>query len=659
LGATLLVPPGYGDDNTPNGGIFLDLDQWLYGTVLPYLDPSMANNHSDRNALVFDKVPGNATNLESRKTYILYNITIVSNDHDTREMKSSMIEEWNTERYRTAYQEFFERQGPPNAYRYSMKEENIDLDHDHQGRMIIVRQPRGSGNEHHHHTEVINENESSMLLLGHVVENRRLTAPNWVQNTRHIRLDVSIGSSDLSYSHAEADATSRRSNRNSSNDVVRDSVDWSLDKLPYQAGDVAVILPSNTEQEVNAFLSVLPKKLQHLADCELRIQFNSNDQDASFIFSGIGYRYWPTKCTLRGLLTYCADIHALPEREDLRALAQYCSHHLNGRQQHDKLISLSETKESALYVDYILREKRSWVDVLYDFDSLRDDGSNLTIESLLGLLLPIRPRSFSIASSPTKDWIERNMSSTRKQFTVELCVGVVEGTTKRGRKFHGLCSNYLCNLSPKKSEAESTYVRLWIQPGSFHGLPLNVEIASTANMKMNMNRSRLSTPVLCIGAGTGVAPLRAIIQEREANVRLHTTKDPVIDCEGDNRPCHNILLFGCRKKDADFYYAEEWMTLQSLGHLHILAAYSQDQQNKIYVQQVLESEKFGHEAIVRHIVDNSGAIYIAGGPKMARAVNDVIVEALCRCAVCSNEKEARKLLSKNQNLGLYSVEAWS
>ena len=576
--------------------------------------------------------------------------------------ESVMIEEWDKKQYRAAYKEFFERQGPTNAYRYSMQsnKQTINFDIGLHDRMDIVRHRRCRSNgNHQRHEEDPDENESSMLF-GNVVENRRLTATNWAQNTRHIRLDVSMSNRGIACnSEAEADVTTR-SNNSDPNKVVHDNLNWNLDRLPYHAGDVAAVMPSNTVQEVNSFLSVLPKRLQLLADNELLIQFNSNNNDTSLVFSGIGYQYWPSRCTFRGLLTYCADIHALPEREDLRALAQYCSHQWNGRQQQDKLVSLSETKDSALYVDYILREKRSWVDVLYDFDSLRDDASNLTIESILGLLLPIRPRFFSIASSPTMDWMDRNgKSSTKESFTVELCVGAVEGTTRHGRKFHGLCSDYLCNLTPT-NETVSTSVRLWIQPGSFHGLPLQVQSASTTNIDEDKDQSLQSyTPVLCIGAGTGVAPLRAMIQEREAIWQIKNSKEASNAHERDRRHCHSILLFGCRKKDADFYYADEWMTLQSSGALQILTAFSQDQRNKVYVQQVLESDEFGHEKIVQHLIDKKGAIYIAGGPKMARAVNDVIVEALCHFASCRDEKGARKILSKIQSLGLYSVEAWS
>lgn len=62
--------------------------------------------------------------------------------------------------------------------------------------------------------------------------------------------------------------------------------------------------------------------------------------------------------------------------------------------QREKLQSLAEVSEAALYADYILREKRSWADVIYDFESLSVESSKLSVEALLTLLPPIRHRDF-------------------------------------------------------------------------------------------------------------------------------------------------------------------------------------------------------------------------------------------------------------------------
>jgi sulfite reductase alpha subunit-like flavoprotein len=365
------------------------------------------------------------------------------------------------------------------------------------------------------------------------------------------------------------------------------------------------------------------------------------------LLSSMCFAHWPRRCTLWGWLKLCADIQALPEREDLRALAPYCDaeNHPRGRDQREKLLALAEPSEAALYADYVLREKRTWVDVLHDFDSIRNPGSPLTLEALASLLAPIRPREFSIASSPTLE-LDRAKTTPGSLFGLELCVAVVEGRTPLGRRYHGLCSTYLSQLD------FSDLVHLWIRPGSFHGLPTEVDSST----------GRHRTPVLCVGAGTGIAPLRGLLLEREAVRDLALldwdTKTLHLQDELDAIDRDNLLVFGCRKQSSDYYYRQEWDHLSGSGRLGVLTAFSQEQWHKIYVQQVLRRANHDSRLLVRHAVERDGAIYIAGGPKMARAVKDEIIEELAR-ELGGDQKQAKQLITRLQRLGLYSIEAWS
>ncbi|KAL3931547.1 MAG: hypothetical protein SGARI_004178 [Bacillariaceae sp.] len=414
--------------------------------------------------------------------------------------------------------------------------------------------------------------------------------------------------------------------------------------LPYKAGDVASILPFNSELEVNRFIAVLPEAVAAVVDAVMHIEFDERLMDNR-------YTRWPQCCTLRGWLTYCADIHSLPEREDMRALSQYCSSlHEEGRDHAEKLKSLSETSEAALYADYILREKRSWADVFYDFESLQSSGSKLTIEALLTLLPPMRPRDFSIASSPLHDNLQKQqnggmtsggLQGDGKGFSIELCVAVVEGTTRLGRPYHGLCSKFLSSLEP--SNEDPRLVQVWIRPGTFGKLPLAMSSPQS-----------FQTPILCVGAGTGIAPMRSLILERCAALSQERSESDENQESPD--PNQNILLFGCRRKSADYYYEGEWDALAKDNKLRLLTAFSRDQVRKIYVQKVLREAEEG-SLIANHILEKGGAVYIAGGPKMARAVKDELVEVLSE--QLGGEKEANRLLNKLQRLGRFSIEAWS
>jgi sulfite reductase alpha subunit-like flavoprotein len=119
---------------------------------------------------------------------------------------------------------------------------------------------------------------------------------------------------------------------------------------------------------------------------------------------------------------------------------------------------------------------------------------------------------------------------------------------------------------------------------------------------------------------------------------------------------NNILVFGCRKAGADYYYKEEWESMSERKLMRLLTAFSRDQFQKIYVQKVLREADVG-TLITKHLLERSGALYIAGGPKMARAVKEEVVETLSK--ELGGEKHAKAFLTKLQRLGILSLEAWS
>jgi len=530
LGAELLGEAGYGDDGTPNGGVFADLDLWIHSVLFKHTKPCV--------------VPIN------RPPSLLSPFTMTRSNFE-----------------RKAQLDNFHRSiSPLSAYSYaigSKREESMGL--------------------------------PSLPMDASVVSNDRLTSLDWEQDTRHVKLSFP----SLSYYLKTTNDTR------------------SIDELPYQAGDIVSILPVNSRSEVDRFLSLLPQQVSQEVDQQLSITYNEAAGEPTI---GVAYQHWPSQCTFREWLTHSADIHSLPEREDLRALSYFCSpSHALGVVQAKKLRSLSETSESALYTEYVLREKRSWVDVLYDFDSLRAKGSLLSMEHLLCLLPHIRYRDFSIASSPTEMLIEGAVA-------VDLCVAIVKGTTPLGRGYTGLCSQFL------KTIGKGDVIKAWIRPGSFQKLPFAKD--------QNCDR-----PVLCIGSGTGVAPLRSLLRER-----IHLLSSPEV--EKDTRE-DNVLVFGCRKEAADFYYKKEWSTIPVVLH----TAFSRDQWHKIYVQQVLKKLEAEETFVSKHILDRGGAVYVAGNPKMAKDVREILQQSIA-AYMEGGEPQAIKFLNNLQRKGLFSVEAW-
>ena len=554
LGASPVCEPGYGDENTPSGGIFADLDVWVQDQLIPaFGTKGLLRSHP------VDSFTSHSS---------LYALTFVSEEEISQKLETESTE-WQDSSFRESYSSFFETCAPLSRYSYSGTTASKSI-------------------------------SESSFLTGNVIENERITASEWTQDTRHIVISV-----------------------NSFGRPVGNG-------LPYHAGDIASIMPFNDDDDVERLLSVLPVSIKEAARRTLRIRIEKSPT----VSVGRNFNGWPQLCTLWGLLKYCADIKALPEQEDLRALAQFCSlDHPHGMDQRDKLVSLSDSTSAALYTDYILREKRSWADVIYDFDSVRHESSQLGVKELLSLLSPMRPRDFSIASSPTELRVCKKLAS--ESFLVDLCVAVVEGKTRLGRQYHGLCSSYLAG------SRVSTNILLWIRPGTFSGLPVSPH-------------ELFSTPVLYIGAGTGVAPLRGLIRERIFRRSMYKEKVEGSKRHGDL----DCLVFGCRKREMDLYYRDEWEVLAEDGEVKTIFAFSQDQRFKFYVQQALRQREDESPFLYNHIIEKRGAVYVAGGSKMARAVKDEIVELLSKSSNL-DEKRVRAIISRYQREGLFSIEAWS
>ncbi|XP_014385171.1 PREDICTED: NADPH-dependent diflavin oxidoreductase 1, partial [Myotis brandtii] len=122
---------------------------------------------------------------------------------------------------------------------------------------------------------------------------------------------------------------------------------------------------------------------------------------------------------------------------------------------------------------------------------------------------------------------------------LQVLVAVVQYQTRLKEPRRGLCSSWLASLDPGQGPVR---VPLWVRPGglSFPQVP--------------------DTPVIMVGPGTGVAPFRAAIQERVA--------------QGQTR---NLLFFGCRWRDQDFYWEAEWTELEKRGCLTLVTAFSREQ----------------------------------------------------------------------------------
>jgi sulfite reductase (NADPH) flavoprotein alpha-component len=152
----------------------------------------------------------------------------------------------------------------------------------------------------------------------------------------------------------------------------------------------------------------------------------------------------------------------------------------------------------------------------------------------LDMLRKLPPRLYSIASSLAAHPDE-----------VHLCVGVTRYEA-HGRMRKGVCSTYLADRV-----ALDETIRVYVDANKNFKLPASVD-----------------TPVIMVGPGTGIAPFRAFVEDREL--------------QGGGK---NWLFFGEQHFDTDFLYQTEWQQWHKDGVLdNIDVAFSRDQKEKIYVQ---------------------------------------------------------------------------
>jgi sulfite reductase alpha subunit-like flavoprotein len=253
LGASPKCVLGYGDDGS-GAGVLGDLDVWLGERFFAVLD--------DNSKAVADE-PGTGAKKELSAD-LLYSVEFSKEVHSALQSTGTSgrdIQEWQKNEYMSQYAHHFQYSCPDTAYQYNNH---------------LVRYSSNQSND-------LSSNDSPNLtphtspLLGYVTVNDRLTPQEWMQNTRHLRIHVT-------------------KQMQSTSTTVQDSCNMSTCSLPYQAGDVATILPSNPQDLVSKFLSILPASLRAIADETLQIQ-RINYQLTSTSHP------WPELCTFRGLLT--------------------------------------------------------------------------------------------------------------------------------------------------------------------------------------------------------------------------------------------------------------------------------------------------------------------------------------------------------------------
>lgn len=381
--------------------------------------------------------------------------------------------------------------------------------------------------------------------------------------------------------------------------------------IDYQPGDTIDIYPKNFPKDVQALIDMMDWVT--VADMPLKFTATSPDYFHSNTLTSLVPDLHPLEnTTLRQLLTHNLDITAIPKRSFFNTI-----YHFSDDPAHkERLLDFSNPVYSDEFFDYTTRPRRSILEVLQEFTSVKIPWKYAT--SVFPL---IRPRSFSISSGGSL-----KQSSEPGYVSVQLLIAIVKYRTVIRKIRQGLCSRYITSLSPDTI--------------------LNVKLNRGTSFFARI-RSEPMSPLLLLCPGTGVAPARALIWDRAA-------------LASDGQPVgQTILFFGNRNREADFFYSREWTDPLLQQFLEVQTAFSRDQKQKIYIQDIIRREgKVVHELLL------SGALVVVCGSsgKMPLAVRsalvDVMVEHEAMDGSWKSKEAAEEFMNWLEKQGRYIQETW-
>ncbi|WP_348769368.1 assimilatory sulfite reductase (NADPH) flavoprotein subunit [Buchnera aphidicola] len=214
------------------------------------------------------------------------------------------------------------------------------------------------------------------------------------------------------------------------------------------------------------------------------------------------------------------------------------------------------------------KKLESYVKITPLVQMISDYPSKISAQKFVSILRPLTPRLYSISSSQSEnnDEIHITVSVIKKNISGYLHLGGASGYLSE-----------LLNIGDK----------------------LKIFIEKNDNFRLPQNKQ---TPIIMIGSGTGIAPYRSFMQERD----------------NDGSVGRNWIFFGNQNFTEDFLYQIEWQKYLKKGLLtKMTLAWSRDQKDKIYIQDKIREQ--GKE--IWEWIKENAHIYICGNAsKMAKDV---------------------------------------
>lgn len=357
--------------------------------------------------------------------------------------------------------------------------------------------------------------------------------------------------------------------------------------VSYRAGDYLAVLPENEPELVRRAAA----RFQLAPDDTIVVHRTRETSSLLPVDRPI---------TVGQLLGRFVELKAPATRSDLRTLAA----NTPCPPEAARLLALAS---DAAYETEVLAKRVSILELLERFAS-----TALPFARFLELLPPMKPRRYSIASSPIA-----------REGRCALAVAVLDAPAWSGTgRYRGTCSNHLAQLAPG-----TTFFGSIVSPNTPFFLPEDP-----------------MTPVLFIGAGTGIAPFRGFVEERGILAARGTRLGPA------------ELFFGCDHPDVDFLYRDELAAWERLGAVRVRPAFFRDERDGVtFVQHRLWRDR----ARVAELIDAGAKVYLCGdGKRMAPAVRETLERIHAEHAGVS-EAAARDWLRELETTGRYVADVFS
>ena len=401
--------------------------------------------------------------------------------------------------------------------------------------------------------------------------------------------------------HVEIDIASARALRSSHGVRTANGTDFPVHPLSYTTADNLGVLPENRIDVVERVAAALGYNL----DAVISVVPSPDGGD----WHGVPF---PAPITIRECFVRYLDLTSAPRRSDLKRLSVFCTDPVDQK----ALLRMSAKEGRQEYKEKIMDQYVGFVDLLRFCPSIQ-----MPLEHLLHYCSPLQTRFFTISSS-----------SSVYPNTVHLTVAVTKHQRLDGSMFHGVCSTHLSHQGNLTSPIPRS-VRIFQRPSSFR-LP-----------------SDPTKPIIMIGPGTGIAPMRALLQEREYQ------RDTLHQTVGSN-----TLYFGCKHQTQDYLYRDELETWAQAGGIltNLYVAFSRDQTPKIYVQDLLRKNATETWNLIIDSPDSGGGayIYVCGGVQMGHDVMEVLKEIV---ALHGNRtiESAKEYMTKLSQQGRFVQELWA